>query len=271
MNTGAVHSTGTASSPARTAPVDSEVVTVRDVWKSFGSLVALAGVSLTVRHSETLVVMGPSGCGKSVLLKHLVGLHRPDRGEVRVFGLSLPTLSDRDLDALRIRIGVVFQSGALFDSLSVGDNVAFPLRRHSPLDRAAIARRVSELLALVELEGTEQVMPAALSGGMRKRVGIARALALQPSLVLYDEPTSGLDPLTARTVDDLIVRLRADLGVTSVVVTHDLESAFRLGDRIAVMDAGRLEATGRPDELLASPHALVRRFLSTRTVPVNPS
>jgi phospholipid/cholesterol/gamma-HCH transport system ATP-binding protein len=263
--------TRTDGATAISGPGEPDVVVVRDLWKTFGARTALAGVSLTVRHTETLVVMGPSGCGKSVLLKHLVGLHRPDRGEVLVFGQSVPALSDAALDVLRLRIGVVFQSAALFDSLTVADNVAFPLRRHHLLDPAAIGQRVKELLALVELEGTERVMPAALSGGMRKRVGIARALALQPLLVLYDEPTSGLDPLTARTVDDLILRLRADLGVTSVVVTHDLDSAFRLGDRIAVMEAGRLEATGRPDELMASPDALVRRFLSTRTVTGMPS
>ncbi len=263
--------TETTSTPAAHQIAADVVVSVRDVWKSFGTRTALAGVSLTVRHSETLVVMGPSGCGKSVLLKHLVGLYRPDRGEVVVFGRPVHALPEADLDALRIRIGVVFQSAALFDSMSVGDNVAFPLRRHSPLDREALARRVHELLALVELEGTERVMPSALSGGMRKRVGIARALALRPSLVLYDEPTSGLDPLTARTVDDLILRLRADLGVTSVVVTHDLDSAFRLGDRIAVMDSGRLETAGTPAEVLVAPDPLVQRFLSTRTVAVTPS
>ena len=248
------------------------VVAVRDLWRSFGTLSALAGVSLTVRRGETLVIMGPSGCGKSVLLKHLVGLLKPDRGEVLVYGCPVHALPDADLDALRIRIGVVFQSSALFDSLSVGENVAFPLRRHSPLPGEAIAARVRELLALVELkEGTERVMPSALSGGMRKRVGIARALAMRPSLILYDEPTSGLDPLTAQTVDELILQLRGELGVTSVVVTHDLVSAFRLGDRIAVMDAGRLEASGRPEEILASSHPLVRRFLATRAVAVTSS
>jgi phospholipid/cholesterol/gamma-HCH transport system ATP-binding protein len=247
------------------------VVVVRDLWKSFGTQTALAGVSLTVSQGETQVIMGPSGCGKSVLLKHLVGLLRPDRGEVVVFGRPIHALPGREQDAVRIQIGMVFQSAALFDSLPVGENVAFPLRQHSHLPREAIADRVRELLALVELEGTERLAPSALSGGMRKRVGIARALALRPSLVLYDEPTSGLDPLTARTVDELILRLRADLGVTSVVVTHDLDSAFRLGDRLAVMDAGRLVASGRPEEILASSHPFVRRFLATRAVAVTPS
>jgi phospholipid/cholesterol/gamma-HCH transport system ATP-binding protein len=246
------------------------VVAVRDLWKTFDSTVALAGVSLQVYRGEIQVIMGPSGCGKSVLLKHLVGLLRPDRGEVFVFDRPVSSLPEAELDALRIQMGVVFQSAALFDSLTVGQNVAFPLRRHRRLPGREIEARVAELLALVEMEGTEGLMPSSLSGGMRKRVGIARALALQPSLILYDEPTSGLDPLTARTVDDLILRLRADLGVTSVVVTHSLDSAFRLADRLAVMDAGRLCAAGTPQEILASTVPFVRRFLDTHAIKVNP-
>ncbi len=244
------------------------VVAVRDLWKTFDSVVALAGVSLEVRRGEIQVIMGPSGCGKSVLLKHLVGLLRPDRGEVRVFDRPISMLPGLELNALRIRIGVVFQSAALFDSLTVAGNVAFPLRRHRRLPPHEITQRVAELLALVEMAGTEPLVPSALSGGMRKRVGIARALALSPTLILYDEPTSGLDPLTARTVDDLILRLRADLGVTSVVVTHSLDSAFRLADRLAVMDTGRLCAAGTPQEILASTVPFVRRFLDTRAIEV---
>ncbi|MBI3998086.1 MAG: ABC transporter ATP-binding protein [Armatimonadetes bacterium] len=244
------------------------MVVVSDLWKRFGETVALAGVSLVVRRGEIQVIMGPSGCGKSVLLKHLVGLLRPDRGEVLVFGQPVHTLAVPDLDALRIRIGVVFQSAALFDSLSVAENVAFPLRRHTSLPEAEIAAGVRDMLAVVEMDGTGALMPAALSGGMRKRVGIARALALRPSLILYDEPTAGLDPLTGRTVDDLILRLRREMGVTSVVVTHDLVSAFLLADHLGVMDAGQLIAAGRPDEILASPHPFVQRFLATRTMEV---
>ena len=239
------------------------VVSVRDLWKRFGATVALAGVSLSVRRRETRVIMGPSGCGKSVLLKHLVGLLRPDRGEILVFGQAVHAMPEAALDALRIRLGVVFQAAALFDSLSVAENVAFPLRRHRRMSETEIAARVTEMLAKVEMVGTESKMPAELSGGMRKRVGIARALALDPSLILYDEPTAGLDPLTARTVDDLILRLRDDLGVTSIVVTHDLDSAFRLADRLAVMDAGHLVAEGRTDEIRASTQPFVRRFLAT--------
>jgi phospholipid/cholesterol/gamma-HCH transport system ATP-binding protein len=258
----------TARPPLPSAPPAAEaegetVVSVRDLWKQFGATVALAGVSLSVRRGETRVIMGPSGCGKSVLLKHLVGLLRPDRGEVYVFGQAVHAMPEAALDDLRIRLGVVFQASALFDSLTVADNVAFPLRRHRRLSPSEIAARVAELLAKVEMAGTEARMPAELSGGMRKRVGIARALALDPALILYDEPTAGLDPLTARTVDDLILRLRDDLGVTSIVVTHDLDSAFRLADRLAVMEAGRLVAEGGPDEIRASTQPFVRRFLAT--------
>ncbi|MDR7417947.1 MAG: ATP-binding cassette domain-containing protein [Armatimonadota bacterium] len=243
---------------------------MRDLWKEFGGVTVLAGVSLRVRERQIQVIMGPSGCGKSVFLKHLVGLLTPSRGEVFIFGQPLHTMDEDALDGLRMRIGVVFQSAALFDSLTVAQNVAFPLRRHRRLSDAAVAARVRELLDMVEMEGTEHLMPSALSGGMRKRVGIARALALDPPLILYDEPTSGLDPLTARTVDDLILRLRDTLGVTSVVVTHSVDSAFRLADRLAVMDAGRLAASGAPGEILTCGHPFVQRFLDTRAVGVSP-
>jgi phospholipid/cholesterol/gamma-HCH transport system ATP-binding protein len=260
-----------ASSSAAPLPAADPVVTVRDLWKHFGEKAAIRGASLEVRARQIHVIMGPSGCGKSVLLKHLVGLLRPDRGEIVVFGESVHELPDAELDSLRIKIGVVFQSAALFDSLTVGENVAFPMRRHTARGRDAIAHRVRELLSMVELEGTEHLLPASLSGGMRKRVGIARALALDPALILYDEPTSGLDPLTGTTVDRLILRLRMDLGVTSVVVTHNLDSAFHLADRLSVMEAGQILASGTPAEILQSAHPFVRRFLATRKVEVQPS
>ncbi len=255
--------TPSALAPQPAAGPGEVVVAVRDVWKSFGDHAVLAGVSLQVRRREIQVIMGPSGCGKSVLLRHLVGLLRPDRGQVFVFGQPVHALAGSALDALRVQIGMVFQSAALFDSLTVGENVAFPLRRHTEQSDGEIVRAVGDLLALVELDGTEGVMPSALSGGMRKRVGIARALALRPSLILYDEPTGGLDPITARTVDDLILRLRKELGGTAVIVTHDLDSAKLLGDRFAVMDAGRFAATGPWEEIVASSDAFVRRFLAS--------
>jgi phospholipid/cholesterol/gamma-HCH transport system ATP-binding protein len=254
-----------ADGPLRVAPppADDAVVVVRDVWKRLGTTQALAGVSLEVQRGQVQVIMGPSGCGKSVLLKHLVGLLRPDRGTIHVFGQPVHALSEDALDALRMRVGVVFQSAALFDSMTVAENVAFPLRRHRRLPGPALRARVDELLALVGLTGAEALLPAQLSGGMRKRVGIARALALAPDLLLYDEPTGGLDPITARTVDELILRLRAELGTTAVVVTHDLASAFRLADGLAVMDAGRLVAVGTPAAIRASTHPLVHRFLAS--------
>lgn len=244
------------------------VVEVRDLWKSFGGRTALSGIDLHIREDEIQVIMGPSGCGKSVLLKHLVGLLRPDRGEVLVFDQPVHLLSEGALDAVRVQIGVVFQSAALFDSMTVGENVAFPMRRHRRMSDDSVAARVHELLALVGMDGTQKMAPSALSGGMRKRVGIARALALDPRLILYDEPTSGLDPITAHTVDSLILRLRKDLGVTSVVVTHSLDSAFHVADSLAVMDGGRLIASGSPQEILASQDPFVRRFLDTRAVEV---
>jgi phospholipid/cholesterol/gamma-HCH transport system ATP-binding protein len=258
-----------ATSHASPGHLSERVVVVRDLWKEIGDRTILAGISLEVRAGQIQVIMGPSGCGKSVFLKHLVALIRPTRGEVLVFGQPLHTLHDSPLDEVLLQIGVVFQSAALFDSLTVYENVAFPLRRHRHYREAEIARRVGALLDMVEMEGTEHQLPAALSGGMRKRVGIARALALEPPLILYDEPTSGLDPLTAHTVDDLVLRLRDTLGVTSVVVTHSVDSAFRLADRLAVMDAGRLVASGTPPEILASGHPFVQRFLDTRSVGVS--
>ncbi len=261
------------SSPStRTAPAASgagPVVAVTDLWQEIGGKTILAGISLEVRQGQIQVIMGPSGCGKTVFLKHLVGLLRPTRGEVFVFGEPVHALADAAIDQLRLRTGVVFQSAALFDSLSVADNVAFPLRRHRRLPEQAIADRVAHLLALVEMEGTQRLMPSELSGGMRKRVGIARALALEPPLILYDEPTSGLDPLTARTVDDLVLRLRADLRVTSVVVTHSVDSALRLADRLAVMESGRFAASGAPGEILECAHPFVQTFLATRAIGVS--
>lgn len=244
------------------------VVEARDLWKSFGGRAALSGINLSIREDEIQVIMGPSGCGKSVLLKHLVGLLRPDRGEVVVFGQAVHLLEEAALDAIRVQIGVVFQSAALFDSMTVGENVAFPMRRHTRMSNDSVAARVGELLALVGMEGTQKMAPSALSGGMRKRVGIARALALSPRLILYDEPTSGLDPIMAHTVDGLILRLRREIGVTSVVVTHSLDSAFHLADSLAVMDGGRLVASGAPQEIMASQDPFVRRFLDTRAVEV---
>ncbi len=237
------------------------VIRVQDLRKRLDRTEVLRGISFDVAHEEIFVIMGPSGSGKSVLLKHLIGLLRPDAGEIFIWDMPVHALDGSHLDDLRQRIGVVFQSGALFDSLTVGENVAFPIRRHRRFDEAAIREAVAVRLSLVDLAGQEALMPAALSGGMRKRVGIARALALNPDIIFYDEPTSELDPPTARAVDALIWRLRNYLGVTSIVVTHDLDSAFGIGDRIAVMGAGRLLAVGTPQEILGDTRPEIREFL----------
>jgi phospholipid/cholesterol/gamma-HCH transport system ATP-binding protein len=232
------------------------MVSVRDVHKSFGRKPVLRGVDLEVRRGETIVVLGGSGSGKSVLLKHVNGLLQPDRGEVEVLGCAVSRLGDIDLVELRRRVSYIFQSGALFDSLTVGENVAFSLMEGDGRDRAAVAARVGELLARVGLAGSEGLWPADLSGGMRKRVAIARGLALRPEVILYDEPTAGLDPLTGLAISRLIHEVRDETGATSVVVTHDLTLARELGGRIAFLDAGRFAFVGDLQDAAASPGAV---------------
>jgi len=220
------------------------VVSLRGVHKAFAGKPVLAGIDLEVRRGETVVVMGGSGTGKSVLLKHINGLIRPDSGQVVVLGCDVAQLSEQALVPLRRQVSYVFQNGALFDSLRVGENVAFALVEHTDLDDAAIAARVSELLASVGLEGSEPLTPSALSGGMRKRVALARGLALEPEVILYDEPTAGLDPLTGVTITELIKRIAQARRATSLVVTHDLLVARELGGRVAFLRAGVFEFTG---------------------------
>ncbi len=231
------------------------------VRKSFGGSEVLRGVDLAVRRGETVVVLGGSGSGKSVLLKHTVGLHLPDAGEVVVDGIDVPSCSDDELTEVRKKVGMLFQSGALFDSMTVFENVAFPLREHTDRDEDSVAARVAEVLGLVELEGVEELMPASLSGGMRKRVALARSIALEPRALLYDEPTTGLDPVTATTINELIRSLQRRLGVTSIVVTHDIRSAFAVGDRIAFLHEGRIRFDGGVDEARRTEDPVLRRFL----------
>lgn len=232
---------------------------IRGLTKAFGPKVVLNGIDLDVADGETLVVLGRSGTGKSVLLKHIVGLLRPDAGTVEVDGAVVADLDQPGLDALRGTIGYVFQFAALFDSMTVGENLALGLRRRG-LAAAEIAERTAEALALVSLPGTEEKYPAELSGGMRKRVGIARAIALRPKYILYDEPTSGLDPVTSAVIDRLMVRTR-ELGVTGVVVTHDMKSAFTVGTRLALLHEGRVHAVGDAAMMRTSTDPLVRRFV----------
>ncbi|MCA9763130.1 MAG: ATP-binding cassette domain-containing protein [Gemmatimonadetes bacterium] len=239
------------------------MITIRDVAKRFGAQVVLDGVDLDVEEGETLALLGPSGTGKSVLLKTIIGLIRPDRGDIVVDGLSVPTLSRKALAGLRRKIGYVFQNGALFDSDDVFENIRLGLTDPDQFNDAAFAQeRAAECLRLVNLAPeTLQKMPSELSGGMRKRVGIARAIAGRPKYVLYDEPTSGLDPVNSDIIDGLIRRLNDELGVTGIMVTHDVRGAFRTADRIALLTGGKVIAQGTPAEFRASEDPQVRAFL----------
>jgi phospholipid/cholesterol/gamma-HCH transport system ATP-binding protein len=232
-----------------------------DVHKSFGSKHVLRGVSLVIGRGQTVVVLGGSGTGKSVLLRQVIGLQRPDSGEVWVDGEEVSARDEEDLVACRKKVGMLFQAGALFDSMTVFDNVAFALNEHANLDQEATAARVAEVLGLVELDGVEDLMPSDLSGGMRKRVALARAIALAPVGLLYDEPTTGLDPITASAINALIRNLQRRLGVTSIVVTHDIQSAFTVGDRIAFLHDGRILFDGSTEEAERSEVPLLREFL----------
>jgi phospholipid/cholesterol/gamma-HCH transport system ATP-binding protein len=235
-----------------------------DVYKAFGPKRVLEGFTLDVVEGETMVIIGYSGTGKSVAIKHIVGLLEPDSGQVIVDGLEVPTLSRRELYQLRARIGYVFQFAALFDSFSIGENVAMGLRKQQELSEREIADRVHEALDLVDLPNVAERFPAELSGGMRKRVGIARAIALRPKYILYDEPTTGLDPVTSAVIDQLMVRMRDRLGVTSIVITHDMRSAYTVGTRIAMLYQGRVRAVGSVDEIKHATDPIVRQFVDGR-------
>jgi phospholipid/cholesterol/gamma-HCH transport system ATP-binding protein len=240
---------------------DGAVIELAGVYKSFGRQPVLCGVDLAIREGETFTILGGSGSGKSVCLKHMIGLMRPDRGRVRVFGTDITELPERELTGVRTAVSMIFQSAALFDSLSVFENVAYPLREHMKWPEEKIAERVAQSLAAVGLPGVEKKMPAELSGGMRKRVGVARGVALEPRVILYDEPTTGLDPANQRRVGDLISTLQKELHVTSVVVTHELELCFAISDRVALLKDGQIAAQGPADEMRESDHPAVRAFL----------
>ncbi|WP_396205822.1 ABC transporter ATP-binding protein [Gemmatimonas sp.] len=240
------------------------MIEFRNVHKAFGPKKVLRGFSLQVNEGETMVIIGYSGTGKSVAIKHIVGLLEPDEGEVWVDGLRVDQLSRKDLYALRGKIGYVFQFAALFDSMTIGENVAMGLRKQGELSEKEIVARVDEALRLVDLPDVQNRMPAELSGGMRKRVGIARAIALRPKYILYDEPTTGLDPVTSATIDQLMVRMREQLGVTGIVITHDMRSAYTVGTRIAMLYEGRVHAVGTVDEIQHSTDPLVRQFVEGR-------
>lgn len=232
------------------------------LYKAFNSLQVLNGVDLGIEEGELLTILGGSGTGKSVLLKLIVGLLKPDAGQILIDGEDIVPLSEDELLKVRQKVGMVFQGAALFDSLTVKENVAFPLREHTVMTEAAIRDRVAEVLALVGMAGTEEKYPVELSGGMRKRVGLARAICLTPRIVLYDEPTTGLDPRNVDKINDLISDLQAKLRVASVVVTHDLHSAFRISDRVALLSEGRVAATGSPMEIGKMEDRVVQEFLA---------
>ena len=232
-----------------------------DVYKAFGPKEVLKGFTLDVNEGETMVIIGFSGSGKSVAIKHIVGLLEPDSGTVFVDNLEVPTLARPELYALRAKIGYVFQFAALFDSMTIGENVAMGLRKEGKLAEPDIQARVSESLELVDLPNVETTMQAELSGGMRKRVGIARAIARRPKYILYDEPTTGLDPVTSAVIDQLMVRMREKLGVTSIVITHDMRSAYTVGSRIAMLYEGTVRQVGTVDEIQHTTDPIVRQFI----------
>jgi phospholipid/cholesterol/gamma-HCH transport system ATP-binding protein len=238
------------------------LVKLRDVWKSFEANQVLRGISLELGRGTTLAVMGGSGAGKTVLLRIIAGLVRPDSGEVSLFGTRIDRMREEAILPLRRQTGFVFQGAALFDSLSVFENVAFPLREHTSLSLGEITDRVHRFLALVGLPGTDGLLPAELSGGMRKRVGIARALVMEPEVVFFDEPTAGLDPTNARLVAELIAELRTGVCDTAIVVTHDIEFADMVADQMAILHQGRFADVGAPAEMRRSANPDVRRFLA---------
>jgi len=237
------------------------MIRLRGLRKKLGSKQVLNGLDLDVPAGCTMVILGQSGTGKSVLLKHIIGLMRPDAGTIEVDGEEVTLLRESDLNRVRRRFGMLFQGAALFDSLTVGENVALPLREHTRLTEAEIRSRVAERLDWVGLHDVETMKPASLSGGMRKRVGLARAIAMDPAYILYDEPTTGLDPITADVINRLIRSLQSRIGVTSIVVTHDLHSAWHVGDRLALLHQGRVHWTGTPDEARKTGDELVRQFI----------
>jgi phospholipid/cholesterol/gamma-HCH transport system ATP-binding protein len=244
-------------------------IRLQDVRKSFGSRVILDGVSLEVRESETLAVIGHSGAGKSVLLKTIVGLLEPDSGTVLVDDQEVPRLTRAELYEIRRKVGYVFQFAALFDSMSVYDNVAMGLRRIEGMTEEAIAERVRESLQRVEMEDFITRMPGQLSGGQRKRVGLARAIATRPTYLLYDEPTTGLDPVTTAVIDELILKLARELGVAGIVITHDMKSASRVANRIAFLYQGKIRFDGTPDQIATSTDPIVRGFVEGRPELMN--
>ncbi|MGE4357428.1 MAG: ABC transporter ATP-binding protein [Candidatus Omnitrophota bacterium] len=237
------------------------MIEIINLCKSFDGKKVLDNLNLEIKTGETIVIIGRSGCGKSVLLKLIIGLLKPDSGEIIIDGEDITRLKGKELDRIRMKFGMLFQSSALFDSLTVRENVGFFLYEHGYTEKDKIEERIRECLRLVGLAGTEDLYPVQLSGGMKKRVALARAICMHPEIILYDEPTTGLDPITADAINNLIVSLHDKLKITAIAVTHDMKSAFRIGDRIAMLYKGRIIAVGTPEEIKNTENPLVRQFI----------
>lgn len=238
------------------------IIEIKDIHKSFNTHKVLDGLSININEGETKVIIGRSGCGKSVLLKHIVGILKPDAGIVKINGEDITGLREKQLNKIRLDIGMVFQGGALFDSLNVQQNVGFVLYEYTDMPESEIKKRVIESLSLVGLQGIENMMPSDLSGGMKKRVALARALCKRPKLILYDEPTTGVDPITADAINDLIIEMHDKLKVTSIVVTHDMNSAYKVGDNIAMLYHGKIIAEGSSESIRQTSHPIVKQFIT---------
>ena len=240
-------------------------IRVVSLHKSFGEKDVLHGINIEVRQGESMVVIGGSGSGKTVLIKCIIGLMRPDQGEIHVDGLEITSLDEKRMNEVRKKFGMLFQGGALFDSMTVWENVGFGLRQQTRLSEEEIRRVASEKLALVGLKNVEDLMPAELSGGMRKRVSLARAIAMEPEILLYDEPTTGIDPIMADAINDLIVQMKEKLNVTSIAITHDMKSAYKIADRIAMLYQGKIIEVGTPEEIRNSSNPMVQQFIEGRS------
>jgi phospholipid/cholesterol/gamma-HCH transport system ATP-binding protein len=238
------------------------MIEIVNLCKSFNEHKVLDNTNLKIETAQTCVIIGRSGCGKSVLLKHIVGVLKPDSGELFIDGQEITKLSDKKLEAVRLKIGLVFQGGALFDSMTVGENVGFGLIEHNHIEPEELLERVEEALCLVGLSGIENLMPSELSGGMKKRVALARAICTKPEIILYDEPTTGVDPITADSINELIRSLHDKLKVTSVVVTHDMKSAYKIADKIAMLYQGKIIAEGTVSEIQNTTHPVVYQFIN---------
>ena len=238
------------------------MIEVSQLRKSFGTQEVLRGVNLSICRGESAVIIGGSGCGKSVLLRHIIGLIQPDSGDVRIEGESIVNLNERELIKVRRKFGMLFQSAALFDSLTVAENVGFLLDREEIMSREAIRKTVAEALELVDLGGTENKKPAELSGGMRKRVGLARAIIYKPEIIVYDEPTTGLDPVVSDSIDQLVIKMRDQLNCTTIVVTHDTRSMRRVGNHVMMLHHGLIHANGKPNEIFKSTDPIVHKFVN---------